>query len=1523
MTSVAKSMQQHVLHVHILGADNLKKVDTDEGAWADPYCVVYANGTKIGKTSTKKKTKKPEWKKIMKINVDDGLVHLRFEVFDWDSMLSGGKHTFLGMAAFSRDEIIALSNKHNLTFKLQTNPEKLEDYNINVQGELKLSFSIMANEDKINSEHVAAVQTKLKETTKNQILHLHVIKACIESKNSDYSMRIFADDLKVGTTRAKRKTVEPQWDEVFDIDLHNGPARLRLVLIDWKLEVGGVPVGLLLLNPLDALQYCGKYNCKFKLSSVTGEDGIIRSVEGSIFLSFSVMSYEDAGKDAFQQKKEVKETVSLKRTIDPLLVSTEHQMLHVHVLRADNIKKVDKEGWADPYCIVYANEKRLGKTGTKKRAKAPVWNKSFSTSLHEGHVHLRIEVFDWNSLTSGDEHNFLGMVNVDATKVTGYYNKHNVKFALQRNSEESSEYNRDVQGDLFLSFSVMTNDATYRVMSEQLGIKYTKGIHAQSIQQKMLENSAHMILHVHVIGANDIEQCDETGWSDPYIVVTSNEMEVGKTAVKMKTKSPRWHEIFDVDLSGGPMPLKFVMFDWDREAEHTFMGIVEFDADTLYSNFGMSNVCFPFTRDENRNALENLKVGGTLMLSFSVMMDKGTRALEEEKYSKDLGSLKGLHQTLHLHICSANNLQRVDDDSWADPYCVVYVNEKKVGKTKTKKNTKNPVWNQPFEVRLLDQNVDLRMEVFDWDSISTGGRHTFLGLVEIHADDLAEHYNKHNIKFALQKDLKKSSAYNEGVGGELFLSIGLSIDEAARLSHISENGSSPLLEESMLVKTFEQQLKENTDHQILHLHIVGAENVQQCDETGWSDPYIIIYVNNKKFGKTTVKMKTKEPRWNEVFEVDLNHGHAHLRFEMYDWDRGGDHTFMGLVEVDADSIKSKYGKQNIRLQLVPDHHRTHEENVKVGGHLLLSFVVMTDEVARLAEIQEEKKRLAAEIEEQRRGAALTALYQENRLGVRYQSASWYLDMEEDVRGVQFADLSERKALLDEEIHEAMLIVAKKTAKSVDEPVIQDDAGSVADDTVMNASPSSFEGFLWTAENSANHWRKRYFVHEHNELAIKKTKHSTGLAWALHIEESMQIFPTPDESLSLQQKTSFGFRLHDVQNGIFYHLCAMSEADRTMWCKILEQTIQSKNASTTAVIESKATTDHEALSALAIEKLSVKEIRGLKKGFNLIDLDGSGSIDESELATLMEMLNIDMPSDKLRELIAVVDIDGSGELDFDEFLVVAAKAKKSGEYSTAFKAIVAAAAPRLTIDSIVIDDVGGVGEITKHIINKNPIPQNFPPHPRSFEFEESFCYSDAFDFRAPAEKRDHCVHALFQQAEVMLPHLEQLYKMPLNMVIQRRQTQREEVQMGKSCIMDIIDRRSGQFVGLAGFIAVVGAEKDKNAEFNIVVSKARQRQGILTEAWYCNLLYAMDELKCHTVSATTSLANEAMVSFLTKQGMKRATANDDQEEAMTVADLLADDDPKSYVSFHGTINEILPSRSLLIQHCVHVKTETLY
>ena len=96
-----------------------------------------------------------------------------------------------------------------------------------------------------------------------------------------------------------------------------------------------------------------------------------------------------------------------------------------------------------------------------------------------------------------------------------------------------------------------------------------------------------------------------------------------------------------------------------------------------------------------------------------------------------------------------------------------------------------------------------------------------------------------------------------------------------------------------------------------------------------------------------------------------------------------------------------------------------------------------------------------------------------------------------------------------------------------------------------------------------------------------------------------------------------------------------------------------------------------LRAWALQNLTKKEIKGLKRGFEAIDIDGSDSVDEEELRMLLKHLDISMSTDELRALIEEVDIDQSGALDFTEFLVLAAKAKDSGKNAAAFQAIVEA------------------------------------------------------------------------------------------------------------------------------------------------------------------------------------------------------------------------------------------------------------
>ena len=204
--------------------------------------------------------------------------------------------------------------------------------------------------------------------------------------------------------------------------------------------------------------------------------------------------------------------------------TTQHQVLHIRVLQADQLKKVDTIGWADPYVLIYANGTKIGKTKIKKNSKAPIWNETFDVDIHHGHVDLSFKVFDWNAVA---KHTFLGMVSIDANEAGAHYDRHNIKFDLQKDPSLKEKKNRHVQGNLYLSFAVMTDQEAL----EDSGRKVAENIQFEdsrttALQQKLSVSTHHQMLHLHVVGCDNIKKVDIVGWSDPYCVVYANDTKI-------------------------------------------------------------------------------------------------------------------------------------------------------------------------------------------------------------------------------------------------------------------------------------------------------------------------------------------------------------------------------------------------------------------------------------------------------------------------------------------------------------------------------------------------------------------------------------------------------------------------------------------------------------------------------------------------------------------------------------------------------------------------------------------------------------------------------------------------------------------------------------------------------------------------------------------------------------------------------------------------------------------------------------
>lgn len=82
----------------------------------------------------------------------------------------------------------------------------------------------------------------------------------------------------------------------------------------------------------------------------------------------------------------------------------------------------------------------------------------------------------------------------------------------------------------------------------------------------------------------------------------------------------------------------------------------------------------------------------------------------------------------------------------------------------------------------------------------------------------------------------------------------------------------------------------------------------------------------------------------------------------------------------------------------------------------------------------------------------------------------------------------------------------------------------------------------------------------------------------------------------------------------------------------------------------------------------KELEKLKRQFMLLDLDGSGSIDQQEIQVLIKKLGRRVQDFDIKAMLSEVDSDGSGSIGFNEFLQIVANMMRDKDSRSGFAAL---------------------------------------------------------------------------------------------------------------------------------------------------------------------------------------------------------------------------------------------------------------
>nr|XP_046230447.1 double C2-like domain-containing protein beta [Scatophagus argus] len=270
---------------------------------------------------------------------------------------------------------------------------------------------------------------------------------------------------------------------------------------------------------------------------------------------------------------------------------------------------------------------------------------------------------------------------------------------------------------------------------------------------------------------------------------------------------------------------------------------------------------------------------------------------EDDDYDSDdattLGSLEFslLYEqeshALHCCIIKAKGLKPMDSNGLADPYVKLHLlpgaSKSNKLRTKTLKNTLNPVWNENLVYHgITDEEMTrktLRLSVSDEDKF---GHNEFIGETRVALKKL-KFDQKKNFSVCLERVIPVKKA----VGGPA-RGMALYEDDLNEGEDSEERGR-------ILVS-----LMYNSQQSRLIVGVVRCAHLAAMDSNGYSDPFVKVCLKpdmgKKAKNKTQIKKKTLNPEFNEEFGYDIKHGELAkktLDISVWDYDMGKSNDFIG------------------------------------------------------------------------------------------------------------------------------------------------------------------------------------------------------------------------------------------------------------------------------------------------------------------------------------------------------------------------------------------------------------------------------------------------------------------------------------------------------------------------------------------------------------------------------------------------------------------------------------------------------
>ncbi|KAE9618392.1 putative C2 domain, synaptotagmin-like mitochondrial-lipid-binding domain-containing protein [Lupinus albus] len=258
-------------------------------------------------------------------------------------------------------------------------------------------------------------------------------------------------------------------------------------------------------------------------------------------------------------------------------------ILHVNVVRAHKLLKMDFLGTSDPYVKLTLTEDKLAarRTTIKRRNLNPEWNEKFKLVVKDPQSQvLQLQVYDWDKVGAHDR---LGMQLIPLKVLKPYENKE-FTLDLLKDANTNESPNKKNRGQIvveltFVPFredSIKFGGALEGYRSKRSGIDVVS-------DDKVQEGAGLLLLVI-----QEAEEVEGDHHNNPYAVLTFRG-EKKRTKMMRKTRHPRWSEEFQFMLEEPPVHEKIHIEVLSKRRRFSFLskeslGYVEINLNDVVHN---------------------------------------------------------------------------------------------------------------------------------------------------------------------------------------------------------------------------------------------------------------------------------------------------------------------------------------------------------------------------------------------------------------------------------------------------------------------------------------------------------------------------------------------------------------------------------------------------------------------------------------------------------------------------------------------------------------------------------------------------------------------------------------------------------------------------------------------------------------------------------------------------------------------------------------------------------------------------